>query len=443
MIANSLLGMRGAVLLGVGDHLWQSTLFALVIALLAFALRKNQARMRYWLWLAASAKFLIPFSLLMILGSHLTWLRHAPSRINAGANNTFHLAMEEMSQPFAMAARSSQAAIHLSAPMIAERPSITAHVAALLRPIPLFPAIVAAVWLCGFWVVLATWTIRWWKINAALQKALPMTKGREVNVLRRMEYLGGVQQRIELKSLPISLEPGIFGLVRPVLLWPQGISERVEDAHLEAILVHEVWHVRRRDNLTAVVHMVVEAIFWFHPLVWWLETRLVAERERACDEAVLTLIKQPQIYVESILKVCEFCVESTLACAVGITGSDLKKRIFHIMADEGVRRLDGLRKLLLVATGVLAFALPLALGVAKVPQNLVLTQAAGKSIAGAVATEVNAGSTLNDELKKPDPDERFLLRPPPLKTPLADRFNSTALHKSRMQVSMCCRLLRV
>jgi bla regulator protein blaR1 len=153
--------------------------------------------------------------------------------------------------------------------------------------------------------------------------------------------------------------------------------------------------------------MVVEAIFWFHPLVWWLETRLVAERERACDEAVLTLIKQPQVYVESILKVCEFCVESTLACAVGITGSDLKKRIFHIMADQGVRSLDGLRKLLLVATGVLAFALPLAFGVAKVPQNLVPTQVTGKSVAGAVATEANAGSAVKDELKKPDPTKDF------------------------------------
>jgi bla regulator protein blaR1 len=239
MIANSSPGMWWAVLLGVGDHLWQSTLFALVIALLAFALRKNQARMRYWLWLAASAKFLIPLSLLIILGSHLTWLRHEPSRTNAGANNTSYLVMEVMSQPFALAAGSSKAAIHLSAPMIVERPSVTSHVAASLGPIPLFPAIVAAVWLCGFWVVLATSTIRWWKINAAIQKALPMTKGREVDVLRRMEYLGGVQQRIELKSLPISLEPGIFGLFRPLLLWPQGISERVEDAHLEAILLHE------------------------------------------------------------------------------------------------------------------------------------------------------------------------------------------------------------
>ena len=69
-------------------------------------------------------------------------------------------------------------------------------------------------------------------------------------------------------------------------------------------MAHEVCHVRRRDNLTAALHMLVEAAFWFHPLVWWLGARLVAERERACDEAVLRLGRRPEAYAEGILKVC-------------------------------------------------------------------------------------------------------------------------------------------
>jgi beta-lactamase regulating signal transducer with metallopeptidase domain len=48
-------------------------------------------------------------------------------------------------------------------------------------------------------------------------------------------------------------------------------------------------HVRRRDNLFAAVHMAVEAIFWFHPLVWWIGSRLLEERELACDEEVLRM----------------------------------------------------------------------------------------------------------------------------------------------------------
>ena len=60
------------------NHLWQSTLFAGAIGLLTLALRSNSARLRYWLWLGASVKFLIPFSLLVSLGSHFGWREAAP-----------------------------------------------------------------------------------------------------------------------------------------------------------------------------------------------------------------------------------------------------------------------------------------------------------------------------------------------------------------------------
>src|SRR5437773_11545961 len=142
----------------------------------------------------------------------------------------------------------------------------------------------------------------------------------------------------EMFSSRTSLEPGIFGIARPVLIWPEKLSERLEDAHLDAILAHEVWHVRRRDNLAAAVHMVVEAIFWFHPLVWWLGSKLVEERERACDEEVLALGGERQVYAESILKVCEFCVGSPLACVGGVSGADLTKRIAYIVTKHGARK---------------------------------------------------------------------------------------------------------
>ena len=112
-----------------------------------------------------------------------------------------------------------------------------------------------------------------------------------------------------------------------MLLWPRSIGARLSDEQVEAILAHELAHVRRRDNLTAAIHMVVQSVFWFHPLVWWLGARLVDERERACDEDVIRLGSEPQVYAEGILKTCEFYVESPLACVSGVTGSDLKKRI--------------------------------------------------------------------------------------------------------------------
>ena len=134
------------------------------------------------------------------------------------------------------------------------------------------------------------------------------------------------------------------------------------DAHLEAILAHEVWHVRRRDNLAAAMHMVVEAIFWFHPVAWWLGARLLEERERACDEEVLRLGNPPQVYAESILKTCEFCVGSLPISVSGVTGADLKSRIVRIMTERVTRELDFSKKLLFVGAGLLTIAAPIVFG---------------------------------------------------------------------------------
>ena len=86
------------------NHLWQSTLFAAVVWLLTLALRKNRAAVRYWLWLAASVKFLIPFSLLVSAGAQLGW-RTAP----AVAQPRFPFVMEEIAQPFAAGLNASAA----------------------------------------------------------------------------------------------------------------------------------------------------------------------------------------------------------------------------------------------------------------------------------------------------------------------------------------------
>ncbi len=83
MIAKYLADMWSAIAPAVGNHLWQSTLFAVVAGLLTLTLRKNQARARYWIWMAASLKFLVPFSLLVGAGSHLGWWR-ASDGVEAG-----------------------------------------------------------------------------------------------------------------------------------------------------------------------------------------------------------------------------------------------------------------------------------------------------------------------------------------------------------------------
>jgi uncharacterized protein (TIGR03435 family) len=328
------------------SHLWQSTLFVGIVALLALLLRKNQARIRYWLWMAASAKFLIPFSLLVSLGSHLPWPGHAMA-----PKTTAYFAIEEMSQPFLeVTALNTPIAIPVAQPT-------ASHV-----PIRILPLILAAVWLAGFTTMMSFWCVQWWRIFRLVWSAKPLIEGREADLLRKAERLARLPRPVPLLRSGNSMEPGVVGFFRPVLLWPEGIARHMDDAHLESVLAHEVCHVQRRDNLTCAIHMLVEAIFWFHPVVWWMERQLVKERERACDEAVLQLGNEAAIYAESILNVCKFYTEPPNACMSGVTGSELKQRMARILSGQGARKLDLRRKATLALACMLAVVLPLAAG---------------------------------------------------------------------------------
>jgi len=309
------------------DHLWQSTLFAIVVALLTLLLRKNSTNARFCLWLAASVKFLIPFSLLVALGGHLTWAPAPPVALVQ-----WTAMVEDVAQPAVTVA-----------PVLTALPAVRQGLDA--------STVLAAIWALGFVILVARWLAQWLRIRAILHASAPLQLGLPIPVM----------------TSPMRQEPGIFGIVRPVLLLPDCIRERLAPQQLEAVLAHELCHVRRRDNLTAAIHMFVAAVFWFHPLLWWIGARMMAERERACDEAVIRSGRDPEAYAEGILKVCRLYVEPRLACVAGVAGGNLKQRIEDIMTKRIVGRLHPMKKLLLVAAGLIALAGPIAVGIGATP----------------------------------------------------------------------------
>jgi len=320
--------MNPAYLRPLADHLWQSSAFAGAVWLLTLALRKNGARLRHWLWLTASCKFLVPLSVLIALGGHIEW-RTAPLKTPAG----LPAAIQQVARPFT----SSQ----VSAPLPPPASPVQSR----------FPAVLAALWAIGFTAIGLSWWIRWLRILTTVRSGSPVP----------------LAIPIPAKSSPDLLEPSVFGVFRPVLLLPQGILERLTPGELQALVAHELCHVRYRDNLAASIQMFIENVFWFHPLVWWIGKRMVDERERACDEEVLARGNNPESYVEAILKVCRLCLESPLPCASGIGGSGLRRRIADILRPPVLYRLHPTKKFALAAFAFAAVAGPLAIGIIQAP----------------------------------------------------------------------------
>jgi bla regulator protein blaR1 len=316
------------------NHLWQSTLVVALVWLVTLSLRRHDARVRYWLWAAASVKFFLPFSWLISLGALVEW-RTAPTIAQPAA--TF--VMQEILAP----------------------PLLSGAVPQVPPDTNLGQWVLLGIWLAGTAVVLFWWGRQWHPLRLALRGARPLLLG--------PAFAGATAGRpdcdaggLTVMSSPSTFEPGVIGILRPVLLMPEGLVDRLTPAQLDAILAHERAHVRAHDNLFAVVHMAVEAIFWFHPLVWWIERRMIDERERACDEAVVRAGKRPADYAEGILAVCRWSHESPVMCVSGVTGSNLRTRIETIMANRLGRRLHMTGRVLLASAALIVIGGPVGIG---------------------------------------------------------------------------------
>jgi uncharacterized protein (TIGR03435 family) len=310
------------------NHLWQSSCAALLAGLLAFMLRKNPPKVRYWVWLGASLKFLLPLALLVNLGETIRW---PAQRAISDPPPAFAGALIQIAEPFTPRAYSA----------------VPARV-----PVHWAPIVIGVAWALGFAAITFVRCRGWFRIRTVL----------------RAGTAAELPIPIPAFIAPGAEEPGIVGFLRPVLVLPGNLLENLNPRQLEAVLAHELCHVRRRDNLFAAVHMVVEAIFWFHPLVWWIGSRMIEERELACDEEVLRMGCEPADYVEGILKVCRFYKESPLPCVSGVTGADVRKRLRAILAGNIAGELNFGRKVALTAIGLAALAAPVEVGVLNAPQ---------------------------------------------------------------------------
>lgn len=302
------------------NHLWQSTVFAVVAAGLAWGLRRHQARVRFWVWMVASLKFLVPFSVLAGLGELVRW---RAARAAAAPS-----ALISLSQPFQTMVISTGDSVRATA--LAGRGLGWA---------------LAAIWAAGVAILVLRWGWRWLRLARIARVATP-------------DWIDGSPVRITAAAI----EPGVFGILRPVLLMPAGLRERLSSSQLEAVMAHERCHLRRCDNFWAALHLAVETAFWFHPLVWWLGAQLVGERERACDEDVLRQGGDRTAYAAGIVQVCRYYLESPLPCAAGISGGGLKQRVAAILQGSWGRNLSRGRMLLLAVAGAIALAGPLAAG---------------------------------------------------------------------------------
>jgi beta-lactamase regulating signal transducer with metallopeptidase domain len=114
-----------------------------------------------------------------------------------------------------------------------------------------------------------------------------------------------LQRSLELLVSGESNAPTAIGFFRPAIVLPQWLVEQGPSEDLKHVVLHELAHLRRRDDWTNLLQKILKAMLFFHPAVWWMERKMSLDREMACDDAVLAETGNARVYAQSLARIAE------------------------------------------------------------------------------------------------------------------------------------------
>lgn len=159
----------------------------------------------------------------------------------------------------------------------------------------------------------------------------------------------GITQKVGLLESGIIPGPASLGVFKPLILLPIGLINHLTVAQVEAILLHELAHIRRSDYLVNILQRVLENVFFFNPGLLWLSHRIREERENCCDDLALQVLKDEQLYAQTLLRFQEYqWREPQYAQAFGGDKTPLLTRIKRILNRRDYRALQVYEKVTLV-----------------------------------------------------------------------------------------------
>jgi bla regulator protein blaR1 len=159
----------------------------------------------------------------------------------------------------------------------------------------------------------------------------------------------GITQKVDLLESGIIPGPASLGVFKPLILLPIGMINHLTVAQVEAILLHELAHIRRSDYLVNILQRVLENVFFFNPALLWLSYRIREERENCCDDLALQVLQDKQFYAQTLLRFQEYqWREPQFVQAFGGGKAPLLTRIKRILNRRDYRALQVYEKVALI-----------------------------------------------------------------------------------------------
>jgi Zn-dependent protease with chaperone function len=311
--------------------LWQGAVVALALATLLLLLRQHTARIRYRV---------AGVALIALLGlSTVTFGRYylaaepeavvSPATMAVPSITTSNTSLGGNLPVVTAFARQAAPAV-ASAPAAIEQATPSSASSAWLPYFDQYLPLLVTAWLLG----LLAMTLRFLGGLAYLDRLrhyrvrqLPAEWQRRLTALSNR---AGLSRPITLLESALVKAPLVAGHLRPVILLPLGTISGLSQAHLEAILAHELAHIIRRDYLMNLIQSITEILFFYHPGVWFVNACLRTERENCCDDMAIALCGSPLTVAQALTSLAELGHDRTpvprlAVAAVGPDGSLLSR----------------------------------------------------------------------------------------------------------------------
>jgi len=188
----------------------------------------------------------------------------------------------------------------------------------------------APFWFAGVWAFAVGHVAGWISVCRLRRRGVCCAPERWQNDLVRLSALLRLTRPILLLESCLAEVPMVVGHIRPVILLPIGLLAGLPAGQVEAILLHELAHIRRYDYLVNVLQRSVECLLFYHPAVWWISRVIRSERENCCDDVAVATSGNVQEYAVALASL-ERNRWSGCKAAVAGTGGNLMKRIKRLL----------------------------------------------------------------------------------------------------------------
>lgn len=300
--------------------LWQGSALAIIAAAALRFCRRRSSSVRYIVaCLALGAMLAAPLLTAFMLASELS-----PATFMSGS------ALLDAGPPIA-AGRGTQEAFRAAQEVLAK----TARVSTIEAYFPL----VVSVWLAGVAVLLLRTCSAWYQIRRLHKAALgwaPSLWQLPANRLAQRLRLHKSVRVVEFTAVDV---PAVLGWLRPVIILPLAAVAQLPPGQVEAVLAHELAHVRRHDYLVNLLQRVAEAVLFYHPAIWWISARVREEREHCCDDLAIEVCGDRDSYATAL---AELESRRTTEPVLGLAATDgpLLNRIRRILQVSGSERIQ-------------------------------------------------------------------------------------------------------